>query len=170
MRRLLLLVTCGTLLLSAITVHAQTDTPTPTTGPWLFATLSFEQISSPTPIPSATPILLQGTADIPTGPIYDGLATVEGNLRNAPDQIAPAGWLPNQTGYQLFSYVKWVLSPSIGQELIGPFGPLVINLATIIGIEIVMAGIYFTLFVVRFVMHFVQWIIRWILKFIPFFG
>jgi hypothetical protein len=170
MRRLLLLVTCGTLLLSAITVHAQTNTPTPTTGPWIFATLSFEQISSPTPIPSATPILMQGTADIPTGPIYDGLATVEGNLQNAPDQVAPAGWLPNETGYQLFSYIKWTFSSSVGDELAGPFGPLLGRLAAIIGIEIILAGIYFIFFVVRLVLRFVQWILTLILKFIPFFG
>lgn len=170
MRRVILLMLLALVLSKYGIAAAQTDTPTPTTGPWAFATVDFGHIPSPTPRPTSTSLSIEVTVDLPTDYIYDSLATVEGHLREAPENIAPAGWLPNQTGYQLFSYTKWMLSGQVGEELLGPFGPFVGRLEAILVIQIVMAAIYFIIFIARFVVRFVQWIITNILKFIPFFG
>lgn len=130
---------------------------------------TFVPMQSPTPIPTSTPIVVEEDVDLRTGDIYNNLATAEGNLREAPENIV-TGWLPDQTGYQLFSYVKWMVSPQIGDEVFGPFGGLVPRLGIIIGIQIVLAVIYFIIFLTRLIIRFIQWIIVNILRFIPFMG
>lgn len=152
-----------------------TNTPRPTQFPTStlagqdYPIMGFDQVLSPTPIPSGTPITIGAEVEIPSGPIYNGLATVENSLSSAPENIS-SYYVPNQQGAQLFSYLKWMFSGSIGDEIIGPFGPFIGRIAAMVGIEIALAGVYFAIFISRFVLQFVQWIITLVLKFVPFLG
>lgn len=143
--------------------------PTPTLAGQDYPIIAFDPVASPTVLASVTPVPPLATMDLQTGPVYNSLATVEGSLRNAPENISPY-YVPNQQGAQLFSYMKWVLGSSIGDELVGPFGPFIGRISAMIGIEIALAGVYFIIFVSRFVLQFVQWIVTLVLKFVPFLG
>lgn len=158
---------------SVFAARAQTDTPTPTptTGPHIFPTVAFSAIRSPTPVPTSTPFALEGSAELPTGAIYNYLATAEGNLAQAPDDLdAGLAILPHLPAGEVFGYAKWVLGTGTTSELFGPLAPVVNHLAIEILIVIVLASIYVIIFIARFVIRFVSWIITNILKLVPFFG
>lgn len=161
------------LLMVAGAARAQTDTPTPTptTGPWLLPTVHFELMSSPTPIPTATQWELQATAQLPTGPIYDYLATTESNLAAAPAQIdSGLAVLPHLPAGEAFGYAKWLIGTGTTSEVFGPFAIIVQHVTAELFIIVALATIYLIIFLARFVLRFINWLITNILKIIPFFG
>lgn len=130
--------------------------------PLAFPQISFEAIPSPTPVPSASAPTFAATLDLPTGPIYGFLATADANLSQAPADITSNGGLPvlpNQNGYQLFAYIKWLISPSSAAEIAGPFSDLIIHFAAFIGLSIFMSTVYVFIFIARILLRFVVWII-----------
>lgn len=131
---------------------------------------TFEPMQSPTPIPTVTPINVDEEVDLRSSDIYNSLATAEGALREAPENLTTAGYLPDETGYQLFSYMKWAFGSSTAEEIAGPFAVFINRLSVIMGMYILLGIIYFIIFIARFIIRFIQWVITTILKFVPFFG
>lgn len=130
---------------------------------------TFPPIPSPTPIPTSAPIQLQATVDVPTNHMYDFLATAEGNLQSAPEDISNPGVpiLPNQDGSQIFGYAKWLLSSSTAEELFGPFGTPVLHISAMISLVIFLAIIYFIVFLVSYILRFVIRIVQAVLELLP---
>lgn len=149
------------LLLMAAPALAQTATPTNTPPP-LFPVPQFDPIPSPTPIPTADAPAMAPTLDLPTLPLYNFLATADYNLSSAPSDITHNGALPvlpNENGYTLFAYIKWILSPSSADEILWEFSPLIVHFAVYVGLVIFIAGAYVFIFLARIFLRFVIWVI-----------
>jgi hypothetical protein len=129
---------------------------------------TFPPVPSPTPIPTSTPVQMQATLELPTDHIYNFLATAEGNLQSAPDDISNPGvpLLSNEDGSQVFGYAKWLLSSSTPAELFGPFGTPVLHIAAVISLVIFLAIIYFIVFVVAYILRFVISVVKTVLELI----
>lgn len=117
-------------------VHAQTSTPTPV-------------------IPIYTGPMFEGLED--SNEIFDDLDA---------DITAPGGvpLLPDPNYEQLFSFVKWLLSPSAADELVGPFAPLIVHMGVFVSLLIITGGIYALIYMAVYVLRIVAWLIRWILE------
>lgn len=163
-------------LLLPAAAHAQTATPTPPPA-FGFEPLAFEPVRSPTPIPTSEPIDLVAThgADLPFNDAINYLATANANVEDAPEDLTNPGVavLPQENGNQIFSYAKWLISPTAANEVFGPFGTLAVHLGAAIALVIFLAIVYFLIFVISLLIRFVIWIIKRILdaiEAIPFIG
>jgi len=171
---------CSTLpcLYETLTAIAPTATPMPTStygAVTLIApempNVAFPLVLSPTPIASATPLVMP-TAHLPTGDLINYLATAERNLANAPADISNPGVavLPNEDGWELWGYAKWLISPATADELFGPFGSMLKVIGAAITLVVVIGLVYFLVFIAVRLLRFVVWIVRTALQFVPFLG
>jgi hypothetical protein len=126
----------------------------------------FAPIASPTPVASATPFDLNLDFDLPTGDLYDQLATAAANINSLPQDMDNAP-LPDEDGEELFGYIKWLLSSSTAEELFGPLGVILIHIGIALSLVLFGVAIYFALFVARLVIRFVVWLIKTLWDLLP---
>lgn len=142
------LVVLALLLALPLTVMAQTSTPTPG------------------PTPTATPLVI-----IPGGEISGAAGGASSDLNSVGDSLtAPGGinLLPTVNWGLVFGYIKWLIAPPTGDELAGPFGPIMTALGALLTAEISFLGIKGIVYVASYVLSFVAWLFKLILAIITF--
>jgi hypothetical protein len=127
-------------------------------------------IPSPTPVPTIVEVTLEATPEAVLNEVYDSLATTERSLRDLPDQLNNPGapLLPNEGGATVFSYAKWLLSPTTADELFGFLSPTMVHVSGMVLITVVFSAVYLVIFIARFVIRFIVWIVRHIRMLLPF--
>jgi len=74
--------------------------------------------------------------------------------------------VPNETGRQLFGYVKWLVSPSSADELAGPFAPLISHTGVFIALLFALILVYAIVWAVIWILRFIYWLYRLIVQII----
>jgi hypothetical protein len=122
---------------------------------------TFEPLASPTPIPTLEALQIEVTVEVPHSYIYNGLATVEAGLAQAPADLTNPGLpvLPGTQGGELFGYIKWIFATNIAYEVFGRFGDIVVHLAARLTLIMFLTGIALLITLVTFVLRFVVWIV-----------
>lgn len=65
-----------------------------------------------------------------------------------------------------FGYVKWLISPTTGSELFGPFAPVFQHLAIGFGAIMVLAGVYVVSYIAVWLITMARWLFTWVLRMI----
>lgn len=133
-------------------------TPPPTDAGWT---------PSPTPGPSPTPVPYVFTAAPTRTPIPIDASGLYESLIEANEMLGQAQLnqpvMPMANIQPIFSYAKWLLSPSSADELFGPFAPIIVHagifVAMVIGLSVVYGIVYAAVYLIKFVV----WIFKLIL-------
>lgn len=103
------------------------------------------------------------------GPVYGFLSTAAAEVNSIPGQIT--GYIPQVDPGPLFGYVKWAASCVSAQELVGQtLSPILCHTIIGVGLNLVLAGIFMSVRIVRLFIKVVNWIMKQILRVIPFMG
>lgn len=93
--------------------------------------------------------------------LYDALSEGAANLDDLPFDLSrpdSVSILPAESGAALFSYVKWIVSPSSADEIAGPFASIIshtgIGLSLVFAIVAIYAIVYVAVFLIRFAIWF----------------
>lgn len=158
----------STLLLIPPPITQATATPPPKPTKYINQPI-FPEIASPTPIATATPLNLMGTAQVPSDQIYNYLATAQANVVQAPEDLRNPGVpvVPAEDGSEIFGYVKWITSANVGAEVFGPFGVIPSHIGALILLLVVLVSVYLLVYLIGFILRFVNWLISRILDIIP---
>jgi hypothetical protein len=103
------------------------------------------------------------------GPVYGFLSTAAAEVNNLPSQIT--GYIPQVNPGPLFGYVKWAMSCVSVQELVGQtLAPIICHTMVGVGLNVVLAGIFMSVRIIRLFIKIVNWIMKQILRLIPTMG
>lgn len=100
------------------------------------------------------------------------ISEVNSTLDSIPDRLDDE-LIPTETATQLFSYMKWLFSENVAQELLGEtLAPILLNLYLLLLIAITFVTLWLTIRILvlgwRLILFIIEWIIRFI-ELIPFF-
>lgn len=122
----------------------------------------FAQTATPTPSP--TPVLV-----IPAGELSDAAQNADDQLNGIGGSLtAPGGVsiIPTVNWGQIFGYIKWLIAPPTGDELAGPFGPIMVALGALLAAEIFFLGVKGIVYLASFILTFVVWLVKLIISII----
>lgn len=132
----------------------------------LFSGVALAQ--TPTPTPTAIPVVVT----VQRSEMYSLLATASYNVNNMPRDVSNSNGtslLPNTDARNLVGYAKWLFSPNSTQELLGrTFAPIGNMAFVLLGLIVILTGIYLAVLLVVYIIKFIVWFVTVILKFIPF--
>lgn len=119
------------------------------------------QGDTPTPEPSPTPL------NIPDDEMYDIIGEVDEGLGGISDDLsAPDGAeiLPSIDLTQLIGYARWVLSPSTADEVFGVFSPVITPIGLYLGVRFALGAIYVVVYIAIYLIRWVIWIFKLLLE------
>lgn len=111
------------------------------------------------PQPTPVPVIVEA------GNLWTGLADANNTLNSLGPGSVGSG-VPNETGRQLFGYVKWLVSPSSADELAGPFAPLISHTGVFIALLFALILVYAIVWAVIWILRFIYWLYRLIVQII----
>lgn len=108
--------------------------------------------------------------ELPIDDIIGGIQEADQTLADADTLLtAPDGTslIPQtSTLTQLFGYAKWIVAPTTANSLAGPFAPIIVEFGLILVAELVLLGIYMTVYIAIYFFRWLVWLIKLILEFI----
>lgn len=128
--------------------------------PW--GTIDATSVGLPTGLPD-----YEFTPD--TNDVIDFLSTAAAEINQLPGSIDD--YVPDVDGSDLFGYMRWAISCSSVQELVGQtLSPIVCHTMVGFSLNIFLATIFLGFRLIRLLLKLVSWIVNNILKVIPFMG
>lgn len=100
------------------------------------------------------------------------IGEVNSTLDSIPDRLDDE-LIPNETATQLFSYMKWLFSETVAQELLGEtLAPILLNLYLLLLLAFTFVTMWLTIRIFVLGWRLILWIVGWIIRLIeliPFF-
>jgi hypothetical protein len=126
---------------------------------FLIAAPTLAQTATPTPGPTPTLIIPSVPIDNAVHDANQGIATLDAPI-DSPDGRP---LVPDENGAALFGYIKWLVSPPVGDELAGPFGPFMAMAGILLTMEIATLGVYIALYIIVYGLRWAIAIFKFIL-------